>query len=98
MARSLSISPDTSWIIVSSVLILASAGMVAYLFLVLASVPAKSADTAQYSLNAITELKAPQDKNVFLKTIVLAQPAISQNQTTYKPEELGKTNLSQLGQ
>jgi len=95
MAKALTISSDTSWILVGAATIVASVAFSAYLFLVVASVPAQSAPASRYNLSAISELNKPASNNVFARTTQLAPPVAAQDQVTYSSDDLGKTSLGQ---
>jgi hypothetical protein len=98
MARSL--TPENAYTIFGGLLIAAVVGGMGYLYFVRASIPAAPLPASPYSSSVIeTELQQPPESNVFLKTTKLEQPVANQeNNVTYQPGELGKSNLSQLGQ
>jgi hypothetical protein len=80
-------------------LILASLGGMYYLLMLKTNVAALPPVTKSYNVNVInTDLKKPDAQNVFLMAAKLRKPAVSsEEQASYKSEDLGKTNLNELG-
>ena len=94
------LSPETLATVFSSIFVLAVGGGLAYLYVVAAAVPAQPPVVHNYNAVAIeAELKQSDDTNVFLKTVTLQQPVVQQQSTVkYTQQDLGKSNLGQLGQ
>jgi len=72
--------------------------LAAYFYFVLAKVEDQPATAKQYDLHVVTgDLKAPDDTNVFLKTVALpaAQPG-DYPVVSYQSSDIGKQDLTQL--
>lgn len=93
------LTAESAWTIGGVLLILATAGGMYYLMFVTTAVAALPPVTKSYNVGVIsTDLRKADAQNVFVKASQLRKPAISSDaQAEYKPEDLGKTNLNELG-
>lgn len=94
------LSSRAIWGIVGITLIPISLGASIYLILVPSKVPAIAPTKTQYDTSFIADMKSPdKDKNVYHRTAQLRQVESSTDaQTQYDPSELGKVDITKIGQ
>lgn len=94
------LTSEAALTVFSSIMVLGVIGVVAYLYRVSAFVPSLAPDSKLYNVGVIrNELLKPAEDNIFIKTTRLRQPSEQQQQqASYEQQELGKTDLSRLGQ
>ncbi len=94
------LTSEAALTVFSALMILGALGVVIYLYRVNAFIPALTPQSKQYNVGVIeNELRKPADQNIFVHTTKLRQPSEAQEQqANYQQQELGKANLSQLGQ
>ncbi|CAN5178103.1 hypothetical protein BH11PAT4_BH11PAT4_3270 [soil metagenome] len=93
------LTTDTAWTIGGVLLVLAAAGAMYYFMFIQTAVAALPPVTKSYNVGVIgTDLRKADTQNVFLKAAKLRKPVVSSDaQADYKAEDLGKTNLNELG-
>ncbi len=97
MAR-LALTPAAVGSIVAVVVALAGLGYLVMLYLGTAVTPVVAAP-GNYDTGILhTELNTDNAQSIFLSTVPLSNPGGAGNATTYSPSELGKKDITQIGQ
>lgn len=95
------LTTELAWTIFGIILIVATAGGMAYGILFMTKPTALEPAASSYNVGIITnELKkVPDSANVFIRMSKLGQPVPQSVQiVTYQEGDLGKSNIAQIGQ
>ncbi len=93
------LTTESAWTIGGVLLVLAAVAGMYYFMFIQSAVAALPAVTKSYNVGVISiDLRKDDAQNVFVKITKLRKPVISSDvQAEYKAEDLGKTNLNELG-